>query len=471
MLRFLLLLATLLPPITIYYDSCIYPKWIWAIVAVLATMALYPLQVLGKKGNAFLFRKIPYTATALALYVCIIHPFENPSALALHLCLIIPFVYKECCHNKPFTQIVIGGILLATLCLTKCRTGWICLAVYLLIALSKRKRHRFSASILIIALTFGLALFVKNDSSRGRWFITQNTISLIMKRPIKGYGYHGFRKNYMLQQGKYFAGHPKSEYSQLADNINHPLNEFLLAMVDYGIAGVVILLFLLTGPLLMQKEFHPVKFSLLGICVFSLFSYPLLYPLSWLIIGANWKKHVPIKGKGVVWITTVSCLVALLLVLRENVYYCRWGQVSNIASKKHPTAMMEYYERLYPHLSHNPLFLYDYTIESFLAGEYLQAERLAKECSKEMASYDLNLLMGDISQQMHKHQDAILHYQDAANMCPVRFAPLSGMLEVYRCIGDSAHADSIRYLILQKNIKIYSSEIETIINEAKNVQL
>ncbi|MBQ8050024.1 MAG: O-antigen ligase family protein [Bacteroidaceae bacterium] len=467
MLRFLLLLATVLPPLTLYYDSYIYPKWIWAIVAVLVTMALYSLRRLGLIRGNLLFRQWAYMFTAIALYLCFIRPFENPSVLTLHLCLLIPFVYKECRHSNSLAQILVGGILLVSVALAKCRTGWICIAVYLLIALPKKKGHSLLAVSLITAMTFGLALFVKNDSSRGRWFICQNTISLIMKSPIKGYGYHGFRKNYMLQQGEYFAGHPDSEYAQLADDINHPLNEFLLAIVDYGIVGFLILVLLLTGPLLMQKSFRPVQYSLMGICVFSLFSYPLLYPLSWVVIGANWKSHVTIKGKRGAWITTVFCIVALIFVLRENVYYCRWGRVSHIASKGHPKAMMEYYEKLYPHFAHNTLFLYDYSIESFSADKYYQAITLAKECNKEMVSYDLTLLMGDILQQMHKHREALQHYQKAAQMCPVRFAPWAGMLEVYRCMGDTDSTDSIRRIILTKDIKIYSKEIDEIIKEAK----
>lgn len=52
-------------------------------------------------------------------------------------------------------------------------------------------------------------------------------------------------------------------------------------------------------------------------------------------------------------------------------------------------------------------------------------------------------------------------------MCPVRFAPLSGMLQIYQQIGDTVKADSMAQVILNKPIKIPSSDINEMKAEAK----
>ena len=52
-------------------------------------------------------------------------------------------------------------------------------------------------------------------------------------------------------------------------------------------------------------------------------------------------------------------------------------------------------------------------------------------------------------------------------MCPVRFAPLSGLLQTYQQTGDTVKADSIAQAILNKPIKIPSSDINEMRAEAE----
>ena len=65
------------------------------------------------------------------------------------------------------------------------------------------------------------------------------------EHPIIGHGHRGFEREYMLRQADFFREHPDSEYAVLADEIRHPLNEFLYVWVNYGVAAPVALLLLL----------------------------------------------------------------------------------------------------------------------------------------------------------------------------------------------------------------------------------
>jgi hypothetical protein len=53
-------------------------------------------------------------------------------------------------------------------------------------------------------------------------------------------------------------------------------------------------------------------------------------------------------------------------------------------------------------------------------------------------------------------------------MVPARFYPLSGMLTVYINMGDTLHADSVAEIILRKEVKIPSADINFIKKRATN---
>lgn len=99
---------------------------------------------------------------------------------------------------------------------------------------------------------------------------------MIWLHPWFGYGNGGFEAHYMDIQATYFMRHPFSEYGMLADNIKHPLNEWIAATIDFGFIGlfVIVSFFALT---IRYANKHPSKNSsqelmiLIGIGIFSCF--------------------------------------------------------------------------------------------------------------------------------------------------------------------------------------------------------
>ena len=45
---------------------------------------------------------------------------------------------------------------------------------------------------------------------------------------------------------------------------------------------------------------------------------------------------------------------------------------------------------------------------------------------------------------------------------PVRFAPLAGMMKAYTMMGDTLRADSVARVIISKDVKVPSVEVEMI---------
>lgn len=65
---------------------------------------------------------------------------------------------------------------------------------------------------------------------------------MIKENPFLGHGIGSFKANYMDYQATYFRTFSTSEYAMLADNINHPFNEYILLLVQFGLTGMITLI-------------------------------------------------------------------------------------------------------------------------------------------------------------------------------------------------------------------------------------
>lgn len=278
------------------------------------------------------------------------------------------------------------------------------------------------------------------------------------------------------QYAEYFKTHEDKELEMLADDIRHPLNEFLLAGVNHGLVGIAVLSVLILVPLVWKKRLYEQRrslwLSLSMLLIFCLFSYPLLYPLSWLLIVAGWAltfrskvAHICVSHHPLLTVSTSLCL---LVAVGYTCLLLSWGYASHQAKRGRSEEMMASYERLYPYLSWRGIFLYDYAIESLYADRYEQAYRLAEECRGKHLSYDLALLEGDICRYMKNYDRALECFDEASLMCPVRFAPPYGKWQVYKEMDVLQKVDSMADIIRSKDIKVNSPELQEIINEINN---
>ena len=81
-----------------------------------------------------------------------------------------------------------------------------------------------------------------------------------------------------------------SPFILLADNVNNPFNEYLLVLVNYGLAGLSLLLVLLV--LLFKRlkslseAYKPLMIGMtVGVMTWSFFSYPFSVPFVWVIVS------------------------------------------------------------------------------------------------------------------------------------------------------------------------------------------
>ncbi len=307
----------------------------------------------------------------------------------------------------------------------------------------------------------------KSDSTRGRLFILERTWELIEKKPLLGYGPNGFGKTYMLQQAEYFKQHPDSEYALLADEIRHPLNEFALTWVNYGIIGVLLLIGFLLLPFVLHTPSEIQRCSAI-LTVFCCFSYPLQYPLTWFVIAGmgysmlktSWKKII----QNIPSIYGLSgCAVAAVLWGYCFLIDLKLSSAAQSADHHSHTNAVRKYKSLENSflLSHDANYWYNYAYELYQHQDFKEAYEKAEQCGKNWNGYNLQLLMGDIAAHCGKEwQDkAISHYETAAYMCPLRFAPLEGQYYAYLNKGDTLRANAIARKVKEKRVKIPSQHI------------
>ena len=258
-----------LPPIYLFTDAHLLPKWYLcllglAVTGMLAAVALWRGRQNWWDGETLSFVCKVFTLTTalecLWVVVCIVREglrqggeagtLDNPAELSLHLCVVLPMTGWLLVHSEGWKWRLAYGaaavLSAAVLWLTQSRTGLICLALYGIIGLGlvvrryiHRKLLRWGiygvAVVVLLAGTSAYVTFRKTDSTSGRSFILSRSWELVKEHPIIGHGHRGFEREYMLRQADFFREHPDSEYAVLADEIRHPLNEFLYVWVNYGV--------------------------------------------------------------------------------------------------------------------------------------------------------------------------------------------------------------------------------------------
>lgn len=185
--------------------------------------------------------------------------FDNPAGFAAALSLTLPVVIFLIIHiRRKYKWLYVIGffLILYSLILSGSRSGIISATISsgTLILLEAnfikllKKKHYYIIGLILLA---GLVILIiplnnnKADSAKGRLLIWLVSYEMIKDKPVFGHGYGKFKVDYMDYQANYFSRHPQSQYSQLADNVKHPFNEYILVAVEYGLLGLTVFLILI----------------------------------------------------------------------------------------------------------------------------------------------------------------------------------------------------------------------------------
>lgn len=327
-----------------------------------------------------------------------------------------------------------------------------------------RRKTLLKIGIPLLIITF-LMFVKKHNSTEGRAFIYQTSISMIPDIPtmLRGQGDTFFEQNYMHVQANKLK-YKKDDIAILADNITHPLSEYIYVIINYGGISLIVSMATLFFVLNIKKNIY-VRSLVCVLLLYSLFSYPFKYPISWivlvicLVLSSN---SPPFR------VINTSCHVLSLIfgiaLFTYALYDYRFHHLWNKALNKEKLGMIDeaynYYDVLYHKHIVSDMFLYNYSHFLNKNGYYSKAISVSKQIC--VSDYETEMLKGDIYLSCKQYNKSILHYKIAAQMCPNRFLPLYGMYIVYKKNGDNENCNRMSEKILNKKIKVPSVLINQI---------
>lgn len=484
---------------TLFTDMYIVPKWCAILFVVFAGGIIFSLSQITKHRLAtfketIIGNIVCYICVLQALYgilqisspmLPITGSFDNPAGFASCLCIGIPlagFLWKSPRHSIRYAAWTVVAIMIIAVVLSQSRAGMVSIGAVAVVWLWRRldgqyRWGRYALLVLLLCLSAG-GYWMKKDSADGRLLIWRCSLNMAMDAPLLGHGLNSFEAHYMDYQAAYFKEHgQQSRFALLADNVKQPFNEYLHVWLNFGIAGLAVLV-VLAGWLVRCYRRHPSRekrvaaYTLLSVGTFSLFSYPFTYPFTW--IAVLWCIGVlarePLQRLfGLPKVRYAACAVALVGSLGGMYLWAEraraelaWNKASNFALMgKYKEALPEY-QRLSASFADNPYFLYNYAAVLQQAKRYAESLDIGLQCRRYWADYDLELILGENYRQLGNFAEAERHYRHASLMCPSRFVPLFRLVQLLDESGRISEAKKLAHQIVDKPIKVLSGQVEII---------
>ena len=381
------------------------------------------------------------------------------------------------------------------------------------------------ALFMLTVFLAGSLYFMKKGSADGRLLIGKISIEMIKDKPICGFGYDAFKKNYMDYQAKFFKGNPNSEEILVAGDSNYAFNEPIQLVVEYGFIGmfpliiVGLLLFKRYKPRdsdIIQSEsasnvnssfqsdqytngesrldwslLHTSRAVILSFFVFSLFSYPLqILPIKTCLIVSlavaasilNGRKksvvYLPIINQKylrnvLVSIISVGCFYLLWIsggrIISIQKAYTQWKNAFDLYNYGIYDDCLSDYKKAYPILNTNGDFLTNYGKALSMAGKQNDAVELLQQATIFYPNIVVYTALGDSYKMLKQPKQAEKAYMYAWYMNPSRFYPKYLLAKLYDESGQKKEAIKIAKELLEKEVKIESTAIKEIRYEMKKI--
>ncbi len=328
-----------------------------------------------------------------------------------------------------------------------------------LIAALRKYKISFTIVIGIAAIICGTLLYkYRPASADARLLIWRVSANMVADSPFIGHGINSFSKEYMIYQSNYFKESPNSSFTQVADNVVYPFNEFLNQLIQKGLLGFMLVITLIYFALSAPNRSIDIiisKSGLLVLLAFSCFSYPtmvfpllLFYPL---FLGSIENKTVYSINIGN-WGYKINMLltsVLIILTIRDVIFINR---ISDALSKLYQDNN-DIEESTYEKIKHNPNFNDYYMTWLFQQPTAIYNERV-KDLYPSCEGY---CILGKYLTEQGDYEQAEYFLNIASNMIPTRIRPQYYLWELYTQIKNVDKAVIIAEKILTMSLKIEST--------------
>jgi O-antigen polymerase len=458
----------------------------------------------------------------------------NPNVTAMFLTMALPAFFaiifqnirkKEEVHRLQIVQ-VSKDSLLATISILlvflalwvlKCRTAFIGATIATAFMLNKRfglwlwlvdKRNRFKSmllSLLFTALVVFCAFYAYNTkkaSANGRLLIWKLALQMVAQKPITGYGYGMFDRNYNLEQATYFeSGKATAEEIANASYVRMGYNEFLENTVEGGLIGLVVfgalLVSLLFATLRISKEKKGLRkgedsiHALAGILAFvvmSLFNFtvqaiPVLclfvlyaallaqedseckkFHFSFAILRSPWWKMTFSAALLVSSIYLGKSQATLAIANRQSkkaVDLAREGKIHEALQILHGLKSI---------LKYHNTYLQNYGAILASQKQYARAVEQYNKAKAFTSNPELFLQTGMCYEALGKYVEAEREFTVAKNIDPSRFAPNYALMKLFQKMGNIEKAAKVAEEIIVLRPKKPSQKVDRYKAEAAEMK-
>ena len=333
----------------------------------------------------------------------------------------------------------------------------------------------------------------KKESSDGRLFIWKVTTEIIKDHPVFGVGFDRFKAHYMNYQADYFDRHGKTKELWVADNTYYAFNEGLQFIVENGLIGLLLLVFLFyyIFKVRVDKQYQYIYVCLvsclLAIAVFSSFSYPMqilpfkiiLVVLLALLADLDINKFILFKKpkQYVLVLFKIVILTMGIVGITKSIEYTialeysfkTWKKALNRYQYGDYEGAIQDYASAYPVLIRNGDFLMNYGKALSMNKQNKMAIQILEKAKQYLNTTIIETTLGDAYKETNQNSKAEIAYQHAADMIPSRFYPMYLLAKLYDESGDKIKAVEMAEEILKKEIKIPSTAIREIQTEMKKI--
>lgn len=420
--------------------------------------------------------------------------FGNPNVVAIFLALLIPIsLYRnKTASRAKFLYLFLALLFISVIILTKCRSA-ILLSIFSIIALTLQYLNKLDTKRFVLGSIITLSLFLtfiftsieKKDSNTSRKLIWKTSFEMILDKPITGFGFSSFEKEYNLYQSIYLKKEPITQDElYTAGYILQPYNEFLNAWFSGGLFYFLIYYttFVLSIYFLIKTfkdKNKQVLFisavSIVGMYLISLFSYtfymPVIEVFLFMHLGVLAANINPIKMIGIKQKVSIPLFFLSILFMG---YHSASRLINNYQISKlietpfnETEKQRKAFQRIYVSNNRNPQFLYNYALTLIKEKHYKEAI-LKLDIAKQYSAYfQLYYVSGVCYTLLGEYSHAEKNYITANSLYPSKFQPIYALFKLYIQLNNIEKARAIALKIDKMPVKKSSPKIEKIKNEIK----
>ena len=321
--------------------------------------------------------------------------------------------------------------------------------------------------------------FLKKDSADGRAFIWKNAVQTVLHHPM-GVGIGNFAGSYGEAQAAYFASGKGSEREEyVAGNPDYAFNEYLQICIEHGIIPFILSVGIMGFSLYIgfKRKRIPAIASLIALLITAAMSYPfsvlpflivLVFLLAWI---HSEEKGMKVSRPASIYVTLFGAiLIFICLYNRYPTYdaYKQWRKYSFYIPGTNSN-VTEVYRQLYPYLSDQLAFLFEYAQHLSKKELHEESNRLLEKAVRISCDPMLHNVMGKNYQALKQYDKAEQSLIKSTQIVPNRVYPYYLLAYLYLEIGDTEKAKEMAQFVMTKEPKVQSTAVREMRDEMKKI--